>query len=240
MRTTPIFFSLLILPLAPLFAQDNHIELTITDTVDAPVARVVYLCAVQMDPSAYSSDLAYSRSVKKQQAYWQQTQDSLCGDQEELEAELRAKGFTIGSFTTRITRHNVTADVATNCASGVPVEVRSNAELDRLTALVRSKKNVNGTVWLWESDPDADKQASTRLYTIAREQAQQLARASGTRLGSMTMARDEKAGETATPQQANWNANNIWTAQNNLVPERRTMTFRFALLADDNPTGARP
>jgi hypothetical protein len=230
--------------------SDRYIELTVSDTAEAPVKSVLYFCSVQLDATTmYDPSLTWRQQQKKQV----HVMDSLCHDQQELEEQLIQAGFRLGVMTNPGYKYNVAAENLVKCGTGSTVEVSSYAELLRLVSFVRSKRNVNGSVVTWITDPFVDASATQRMLAIARSRAEQLASLSGQRLGPLLRAQSMNFREqwtstvndplqmvqVAVPQY--FYGHTTGAVQGNMTePNPPMMTFRFALLGNENTTGARP
>ena len=242
---------ILLLSLA-VFGQstEQYIELTVTDTAEAPVKRVVYFCSVQFDATKmYDPSLSWRQQQKKQL----HATDSLCHDQQELEEQLVQAGFRVGELSNPGYKYNVVAENLVKCGTGSLVEVSSMTELQRLISFVRSKHNVNGSVVTWISDPFADDSCVQRMLAMARTRADLIASLSGQRLGFLLRAQSTNVREqwTSTVNEEQvvvayavpsyFYGHTRGAVQGNYTePNPPMMTFRFALLADDAATGSRP
>jgi hypothetical protein len=181
----------------------------------------------------YNTALAFSdgrsqREQRKLQEEMKKLQDSVCMDQNQLNALLVERGFRMSTGPLPQDRFTVNPVTEESCANAAIIELHSEAELQRLVDLIRSMGTVSGSLVLWESDRTThDQRAAERMYGMAHDQAVRLAALDGQKIGRMLNAVERKADFDGLEAAALYGEYNYHYDPNEGL---RSMTFRFALV----------
>jgi len=236
----PLAFLILALTGTALCAQtitEDHIELTVTDTLSMKVKRITY----SFTPEAAEM---HSDAVYEENEDWEKVQKRIEEESrekaEKLKKALVKAGFKLTDAVTAFDDYTISSyDDQNGTTAGVGIELANMEELKRLVSFLRAESKGDGHVSRWEYEPTAGTEVELmqRLFKRAEEQARTLATLGGRKLGKLLTAHAPGSG-TGLP----WLDSIMEMAKQEMMkgefgvnPEflgqrERSLTFRFELM----------
>lgn len=216
---------------------ENHIELTVTDTLSMKVKRIIYSFTPEV--AEMHSDAVYEESED-----WEKVQKRIEEESreksEKLKKELVKAGFNLTDAVTAFDNYTIsTYDDQSAAMAGVGVELANEEELKRLVAFLRTESKGDGHVSRWEYEPTTGTEVELmqRLFKRAEEQARTLATLGGRKLGKLLTAHAPGSGTGLT-----WLDSIMEMAKQEMLKSEfggnpdflgqreRSLTFRFELV----------
>jgi hypothetical protein len=213
---------------------DHYIELSVSDTVQMRVKRIVYTFTPQA--AEMYSDAVYEENVD-----WKKAQKKVEKEAKEagekLKKDLGKEGFTLSDGTNDLQDFNINAYEEDYGNHSVQISVANTAELGRLVTFLRARGKGDGHISKWEYEPSTtgDVELMQRLYAKAAAQAGMIATLGGRKLGKLINAHTPGEGTSFLDLIVEYGRKEFM--KSGMVSDplmlgnpERTMIFRFALV----------
>ncbi|MBK6775074.1 MAG: SIMPL domain-containing protein [Flavobacteriales bacterium] len=226
-------FSCALLLAGSLSAQtisDNHIELTVSDTVPVRLKSIAYDITV-MD--AEVTDVAYNDGDDYEK-YQRELVERMNKAKDRLRKDLMGAGYTTSDVPVYGDPYAINGYEEPSADFSTRVTVKTEAELKKLVEWLRQRGKVEGHVaeWNYDADPGAMEALMTNLFNKAKSQAERLATLGGRKLGKLLSAHDPQDREMTIRDfmGAIQNGAGDDDAMRQMQLTHRQMVFRFALV----------
>lgn len=203
---------------------DNHIELSVSDTIGTVIERITYDFEPEDVGAEFDVDLDWevARTRAAERAKKMRT---------ELEKGAAKQGFKVVPVVNERDKWAISSYYGDDENRVCRFEVKSEAELDRLVAWLRNQGKGVGypSNFFRKSISSGEDELVERLYAKAAKQAGRLATLGGRKLGELVAVMDPETREMTMRDLIAISARDRSGADENAV-NVRTLVFRFRLL----------